>query len=36
VLVRYDTADPERVLAVIEQARDQAMLRKPSRPRRPR
>jgi hypothetical protein len=36
VLVRYDTADPERVLAMIEQAHDQAMLRTPPRPRKPR
>ncbi len=31
VLVRYDTADPARVLAMIERARDRALTRKPPR-----
>lgn len=29
VLVRYDTADPDRVLAMIEQAREQAIAKGP-------
>jgi hypothetical protein len=33
VLVRYGSADPDRVLAVIEQAHEEAMARKPKRPR---
>lgn len=33
VLVRYDSADPERVLAMIERAHEQALSRKPPRPR---
>ena len=33
VLVRYDTADPERVLAMIERSADQSRARKPPRPR---
>jgi hypothetical protein len=33
VLVRYDSPDPERVLAMIEASRDWAMRRKPPRPR---
>jgi hypothetical protein len=35
VLVRYDSADPARVLAMIERSRDWAMRRKPPRPRKP-
>jgi hypothetical protein len=34
VLVRYDGADPQRVLAMIECSHDWAMSRKPPRPRR--
>ncbi|MBA2935012.1 MmcQ/YjbR family DNA-binding protein [Sphingomonas sp. CGMCC 1.13654] len=33
VLVRYDSADPERVLAMIERSHDWAMSRKRPRPR---
>lgn len=33
VLVRYDTADPERVTAMIERARDQAAARPRAKPR---
>lgn len=33
VLVRYDAADPDRVKAMIERARDAAIARKPLRPR---
>lgn len=33
VLVRYDSADPERVLAMIERAHEQAIARKRPRPR---
>ena len=33
VLVRYDTRDPERVRALIGQARDRALAKKPPRPR---
>ena len=33
VLVRYDSPDPARVLAMIERSRDWAMGRKPPRPR---
>jgi len=33
VLVRYDSADPQRVRRVIEQARDQAAAKKPVRAR---
>jgi len=33
LLVRYDNDDPERVCAMIEQARDQAAARKPAAPR---
>jgi hypothetical protein len=32
VLVRYASDDPERVLAVIERAHEQALARKPKRP----
>jgi len=35
LLVRYDSPDPERVLAMIGRARDWAMSRKPPRPRKP-
>jgi hypothetical protein len=33
LLVRYDSADPERVLAIIGRSRDWAASRKPPRPR---
>lgn len=33
VLVRYDSADPERVAAMVARARDQAAAKKPTRPR---
>lgn len=33
VLVRYDSSDPERVRRVIEQAHEQAIAKKPKRPR---
>lgn len=33
LLVRYASADPERVRAMIERARDQAAARKPAKPR---
>lgn len=33
LLVRYGSADPERVCAMIERARDQAAARNPARPR---
>jgi hypothetical protein len=36
VLVRYDSADPQRVQAMIRRARDAALGRKPPRPSRPR
>lgn len=36
LLVREDSPDPERVRAMIERARDQAMQRKPPRPRKAR
>jgi len=32
LLVRYDSIDPERVLAMVAKARDLAMARKPPRP----
>ncbi|WP_404370399.1 hypothetical protein AB5I39_01895 [Sphingomonas sp. MMS24-J45] len=33
LLVRYASADPERVRAMVERARDQAAARKPAKPR---
>lgn len=33
LLVRYDSADPDRVRAIIERARDQAAAKPPPRPR---
>ncbi len=33
LLVRYDSADPDRVQAMIERARDQAAAKPPARPR---
>ena len=33
LLVRYDSADPTRVAAMVARARDQAAARKPARPR---
>lgn len=33
LLVRYNTADPDRVLAMVEQSYRQAMAKKPPRPR---
>ena len=33
LLVRYDSADPDRVASVIERAHGQAAARKPARPR---
>jgi hypothetical protein len=36
LLVRYPSADPERVAAMIERAREQAAAKKPAKPRRKR